>query len=195
MYPEAVNRVYRFGNLEEVMEGRFRPGHFNGVAIVVNRLFRIVEPARAYFGEKDFQQLAIIRKLVETENLPVDIVPCPIIREPDGLAMSSRNVRLTVEHRKAAPEIYRSMQLARQRVKVLPVEQLKEQIRQQIDSTGQLVTEYVEFADEATLLPVTLWSDASTIRCFVAVQAGAVRLIDNMPMQGTRHKAEGKRQK
>ena len=183
MYPEPVNREYPFGDLGKVMEGCFRPGHFNGVAIVVNRLFRIVEPARAYFGEKDYQQLAIIRKLVEIEDLPVDIVPCPIIREPDGLAMSSRNVRLTAEHRKAAPAIYRSLHEAREAAPELTISRLKEQIRSRIDSTGLLVTEYVEFADETTLLPVTAWSDASDIRCFVAVQAGEVRLIDNTPIK------------
>ncbi|MFH0761812.1 MAG: pantoate--beta-alanine ligase [Bacteroidota bacterium] len=184
MYPEPVTREYQFGNLGKVMEGRFRPGHFNGVAIVVNRLFRIVEPARAYFGEKDFQQLAIIRRLVEIENMAAEIVPCPIIREPDGLAMSSRNVRMKAEHRKAAPAIYRSLYEASQTVPELTILRLKEQIQSRIDSTGLLVTEYVEFADETTLLPVTAWSDASAIRCFVAVQAGDVRLIDNMPVQG-----------
>lgn len=181
MYPEPAGRVYDFGNLERVMEGSSRPGHFNGVGVVVNRLFRIIEPTRAYFGEKDYQQLAIIRKLVDIEHLAVDVVPCPIVREPDGLAMSSRNVRLTPEHRKAAPEIFRSLLDAQQAGPTLPVDLLKEQIRNQIDSTGLLVTEYVEFADETTLLPVATWADASRIRCFVAVQAGEVRLIDNMP--------------
>ncbi|HFB61616.1 MAG TPA: pantoate--beta-alanine ligase, partial [Bacteroidetes bacterium] len=100
MYPEKVTTQYDFGELDKVMEGKFRPGHFNGVAVVVKKLFDIVQPHRAYFGEKDFQQLAIIKKLVEMENIPVEIVPCPIVRDPAGLAMSSRNRLLTPEQRK-----------------------------------------------------------------------------------------------
>ncbi len=109
MYPENPTESYAFGDLETVMEGAFRPGHFNGVAIVVKRLFDLIKPTAAYFGEKDFQQLAIIRALTEKENLSVEIVGCPIIREKDGLAMSSRNVRLSAEDRRIAPQIYKTL--------------------------------------------------------------------------------------
>jgi len=180
MYPTPVNRVYDFGNLGQVMEGRFRPGHFNGVGIVVDRLFRIVRPGRAYFGEKDFQQMTVIRKLMEIEKLPVEIIPCAIIREPDGLAMSSRNVRLTAGHRKAAPVIYQALREARQEYAHKPPGLLKEQIRNRIDSTGLLVTEYVEIAFESTLQPVHSREQPGMVRCFTAVQAGDVRLIDNL---------------
>jgi pantoate--beta-alanine ligase len=180
MYPVPDAHVYRFGSLETVMEGASRPGHFNGVGIVVNKLFRITEPDHAYFGEKDFQQLAIIRKLVEIEELQVKIIACPIIREPDGLAMSSRNVRLTPEHRKVAPEIYRSMLEVCQSAYARVPDDLKNDIRSRIDSTGLLVTEYIEFADESTLQPVKTFESKGTVRCFVAVQAGDVRLIDNL---------------
>ena len=180
MYPIPETHVYRFGPLETTMEGAFRPGHFNGVGIVVNKLFRITQPDRAYFGEKDFQQLAIIRRMTEIENIKVKIIPCPIIREPDGLAMSSRNVRLTPEHRKAAPLIYRSMiEICRSAEGRYP-DDLKNDIRSRIDSTGLLVTEYIEFAEESTLQPVKTFEREGNVRCFVAVKAGDVRLIDNL---------------
>ncbi|MDZ7775022.1 MAG: pantoate--beta-alanine ligase [Bacteroidales bacterium] len=105
MYPEEVTKTYVFGQVDKVMEGKYRPGHFNGVAVVVHRLFNIVEPGNAYFGEKDFQQLAVIRKLAEQEHIPVNVIGCKTIREPDGLAMSSRNQRLTPRERKEAPFI------------------------------------------------------------------------------------------
>jgi pantoate--beta-alanine ligase len=180
MYPEPDTRIFDFGPLATVMEGRFRPGHFNGVGIVVSKLFHIMNPDRAYFGEKDFQQLAIIRRLVEIEALPVSIVPCPIIREPDGLAMSSRNVRLTAEHRQAAPMIFKAMQEALALVGSHTPEELKHRIKGQIDGTGLLVTEYVEFAHETTLQPIDTFNTKVPARCFIAVQAGDVRLIDNV---------------
>lgn len=180
MYPTPENREYRFGPLETVMEGRFRPGHFNGVGIVVSKLFRITEPEKAYFGEKDFQQLAIIRKLVEIEEFPVIIVPCPIVRESDGLAMSSRNVRLTPDHRKASPAIYRALTDFCQPARESDPGRICAQIREQIDSTGFLVTEYVEIAGESDLQPVREIRPGTALRCFVAVQAGEVRLIDNL---------------
>ncbi|MFA5816499.1 MAG: pantoate--beta-alanine ligase [Bacteroidales bacterium] len=180
MYPKAETHVYDFGSMAEVMEGRFRPGHFNGVGVVVNKLFRIVEPATAYFGEKDFQQLAIIRRLVGIEQLPIIIIPCAIIREPDGLAMSSRNVRLTPDHRRAAPLIFQTLTQAAGKVTSASPEQLRQFIISTLNHTGLLEVEYVEFADEATLNPVTSWSKSENIRCFIAVQAGEVRLMDNV---------------
>ncbi|MFA6126663.1 MAG: pantoate--beta-alanine ligase [Bacteroidales bacterium] len=180
IYPSAETHTYDFGDLATVMEGRYRPGHFNGVGIVVNRLFRIVEPGTAYFGEKDFQQLAIVRRLLGIEELPIEIVPCEIIREPDGLAMSSRNVRLTEEHRKAAPLIYQTLKNASAMTGSSDPGQLKQYITATLNQPGKLEVEYVEFADETTLTPVSNWSQAEKIRCFIAVQAGAVRLIDNI---------------
>lgn len=180
MYPHKEIHVYDFGALAGVMEGRFRPGHFNGVGVVVSKLFRIVEPGKAYFGEKDFQQLAIIRRLTVMEKLPVKIIPCPIIREADGLAMSSRNVRLTPEHRQVAPLIFQTLKMATRKIPADGPEEIRQFIVSTLQKTGLLEVEYVEFADEETLIPVSKWQDSQSIRCFIAVQAGEVRLIDNM---------------
>ena len=125
MYPEKITKTYDFGVLENVMEGAFRAGHFNGVAIVVQKLFEIIQPTRAYFGEKDFQQLAVIQKLVQLESIPVEIVPCPIVRESDGLAMSSRNERLTAHERKLAPFIYNTLHSAKLKSTSVTVAELK----------------------------------------------------------------------
>jgi pantoate--beta-alanine ligase len=182
MYPTEEKHIYDFGSLATVMEGRFRPGHFNGVGIVVNRLLRITDPDRAYFGEKDFQQLAIIRRLVEIEQLPVQIIPCPIIRETDGLAMSSRNMRLTPEHRAIAPVIFRTLSEAAARAHNDSPAGLIARITDTINATGLLQTEYVDFADEVTLAHANAWLDYRKIRCFIAVQAGEIRLIDNVPL-------------
>jgi len=183
MYPQPDTRVFDFGELATVMEGRFRPGHFNGVGVVVSKLFSITDPDRAYFGEKDFQQLAIIRKLAGIANLALAIVPCPIVREADGLAMSSRNVRLTPDHRTAAPMIFGAMNEAIPLIGSHTPAELKNRIKNQIDGTGLLVTEYVEFADETTLKPVETFDNDLHIRCFLAVQAGEVRLIDNLKVK------------
>jgi pantoate--beta-alanine ligase len=180
MYPKAETRLFDFGSIAEVMEGRYRPGHFNGVGVVVNKLLRIVEPAAAYFGEKDFQQLAIIRQLATMEQLPVKIIPCPIIREPDGLAMSSRNVRLTPDHRQAAPLIFQTLLDAAKRTGTDSPDQLKQYIGATLNQTKLLEVEYVEFSDEVTLESVQNWTTSRNIRCFIAVQAGDVRLIDNI---------------
>lgn len=180
IYPKTETHVYDFGSLAAVMEGRFRPGHFNGVAVVVNKLFRLVEPDIAYFGEKDFQQLAIIRRLVGIEQLPIIIIPCAIIRESDGLAMSSRNARLTPEHRLVAPMIFQTLTRASEKVASASPAQLRQFITSTLNQTGLLEVEYVEFADETTLNPVESWSESENIRCFIAVKAGEVRLIDNI---------------
>jgi len=180
MYPKQIDTQYDFGPLAEVMEGAFRPGHFNGVGIVVNRLFRIIEPDRAYFGEKDFQQLAVIRKLVELEKFGPEIIPCPIIREADGLAMSSRNQRLSAEHRAAAPVIFQALSEAARLYGRSDITDLKRQIIAMIHATKILKVEYVEFADEETLMPVYKTSWPNPVRCFIAVYADEVRLIDNL---------------
>ncbi len=187
MYPETNHQEYDFGNLAAVMEGAKRPGHFNGVGIVVNKLFRIIEPTKAYFGEKDFQQLAIIRKLVEIESLPVEIIPCPIVRENDGLAMSSRNMRLDPDNRKLTPQIYRALTEAREHFMAgESTNTLSDRILNSLNTLPDIKVEYVTFADEHSLSPVgDIYYDATKklqIRCFIAVYAGDVRLIDNLPM-------------
>jgi pantoate--beta-alanine ligase len=180
MYPDSVNDHYEFGKLAEVMEGASRPGHFNGVAIVVRKLLEVVEPDKAYFGEKDFQQLAIIQQLVNILSLPVEIVPCQIVREKDGLAMSSRNMRLTENERFAAPFIYQTLTKAVKLNTVLSPEELKKWISDKFKSHPEFKIDYVEVADDQLLQPVMHWNDTKGVRIFIAVFLGNVRLIDNM---------------
>jgi len=180
MYPEKVTKNYDFGELEKVMEGAFRPGHFNGVAVVVEKLFNIVKPDRAYFGEKDFQQLAIIKMMVEIENLNVQIVPCPIIREMDGLAMSSRNKRLTESERKIAPFIYQVLTEAREKVTTTKPSEIRLMVKNKFADQPEFNLEYFELADDRTLQPVSDWSESQGIIGFIAVHLGKVRLIDNI---------------
>lgn len=182
MYPSQVTEVYDFGHLDKVMEGAFRPGHFNGVAIVVRRLFEMVQPHRAYFGEKDFQQLAIIRALVSKYEIPVEIVPCPIVREPDGLAMSSRNMRLTPADRSKAPHIYRTLVAAREMVPGHRVAEVKNWVIQSLKRVEGFEPEYFEIASAENLLPVSEWNEAPVVMGFVAVWLGGVRLIDNIKL-------------
>jgi len=179
MYPEPDTRQFNFGLLEKVMEGAHRPGHFNGVAQVVSKLFYIVEPHRAYFGQKDFQQLAIIRQMVKQLNLAVEIISCPIVREPDGLAMSSRNLLLEPEVREAAPIIYKTLAEASGKVNYLSVNELAVWVEENINKNPYLSVEYFSLADSSTLQPVEKWSDSSSIIGCIAVKAGKIRLIDN----------------
>jgi pantoate--beta-alanine ligase len=180
MYPEPDTRQFVFGNLEQVMEGAFRPGHFNGVAQVVSKLFSIVLPDMAFFGQKDFQQLAVIRDLVRQLALPIDIISCEIVREPDGLAMSSRNKLLLPEHREAAPLIFQTLVEARQLSMTKTLDEVKEFVLQQINTNPLLKVEYFEIVDETTLLPVNNWSDPGIKVGCIAVFAGKIRLIDNV---------------
>jgi pantoate--beta-alanine ligase len=180
MYPEPPTDTFNFGPLEHVMEGAFRPGHFNGVAIVVKKLFQIVEPHRGYFGEKDYQQLAIIKTLVEQEHFPIAIVPCAIVREEDGLAMSSRNTRLTPKERKLAPEIYRILTTVAGQSKNMDPKALQLFGRQQFDQVKAFETEYFELADDRQLQPIEGWKEKQGVRAFVALTLGNVRLIDNI---------------
>ena len=180
MYPEKINKTYDFGDLDKVMEGANRPGHFNGVAIVVSRLFNITIPDKAYFGEKDFQQLAIIKRLVEIEKTPVEIIPCPIVREDDGLAMSSRNQRLTEHQRKLAPQIYKTLQKVKEKSKYLTPGELKEMINHYYDNFSGLDLEYFEITDDIELKTVWQWTDSKGIMAFIVVNAGKIRLIDNI---------------
>lgn len=180
MYPEEANEHYDFGQLEKVMEGKHRPGHFNGVAVVVKRLFEICLPHKSYFGEKDFQQLMIIKALVEMEKLPVEVIGCPIIREPDGLAMSSRNIHLSSADRMIAPEIYKVLKWIREMAGEYSPASVVAEALVKINSLPGMEAEYIQIADEQTLLPINKWGEAKNIRIFVATFLGGIRLIDNL---------------
>lgn len=183
MYPEPDTTVYDFGMLDKVMEGRFRPGHFNGVAIVVHRLLEITMPDVAYFGEKDFQQLVIIRKMVEMLSMKTAIVSCPIVRETDGLAMSSRNQRLLPDERSVAPQLYAILQKAVAAYTSQTPAGLQQMIIADIEQNPLFRVEYVEIVDMDTLMPVTAWIDNNHIIVCIAVYLGQVRLIDNIVLQ------------
>ncbi|MFA5326561.1 MAG: pantoate--beta-alanine ligase [Prolixibacteraceae bacterium] len=180
IYPEPDTRQFNFGSLEEVMEGKFRPGHFNGVAQVVSRLFDIVQPDKAFFGQKDFQQLAIINEMVRKMKFDVEIVACPIIREEDGLAMSSRNVLLSSHQRMNAAHISATLFEAKNKTSEMTVEELCNWVIDQINKNEYLNTEYFEIVDGTTLLPVKDWESAGLKVGCIAVHCGKVRLIDNI---------------
>jgi len=183
IYPTPDTRKFDFGAFEQVMEGQFRPGHFNGVAQVVSRLFEIVEPDFAFFGEKDFQQLTIVRILAaETEPRPF-IVACPTVREPDGLAMSSRNMLLTEEQRNAAPLIYQTLLGAKEKMATTTVDEVKKWVIKTINANKILEVEYAEIVNELTLQPIHSWDDAERVRLCVAIYARPVRLIDNIQLK------------
>jgi pantoate--beta-alanine ligase len=184
MYPEEVKIQYDFGHLDKVMEGKHRPGHFNGMAVVVKKLFDICLPHRAYFGDKDFQQLMIVRELVKREKIPVTVIGCAIIREDDGLALSSRNVRLSPHERSIAPEIYQTLLWMKDQADHRTVEEIIQQARQKLASHPEIRIEYVEIADEESLLTVDDWDSARNIRALIALFLGEVRLIDNMRISG-----------
>jgi pantoate--beta-alanine ligase len=184
IYPEGKNHLLdiEFGTLDKVMEGKFRPGHFKGVSIVVKKFFDIVRPTSAYFGKKDFQQLAIIKYMVAHLELPVKIIPCDTVREPDGLAMSSRNMRLTIEERKMAPDIYRILLKVKEKAGKMPVGELKEWAINKIQENKGFRIEYFELGDKESLVPIENWADKDRTVAFVAVFAGDVRLIDNIEL-------------
>lgn len=180
MYPEEDNRTFSFAPLDTVMEGCFRPGHFNGVAQIVSKLFYAVEPNRAYFGEKDFQQLAIIREMVRQLDLPVKIVGCPIVREPDGLAMSSRNTLLSKEERERALAISRTLFSSLEYSKSNTLASTKTFVEDAINNTAGLDLEYYQIVDGNTLQAVEEWSDSDFVVGCIALYCGKVRLIDNI---------------
>jgi len=180
MYPQPDNTVYRFGKLASVMEGAFRPGHFNGVAVVVKKLFEMVKPDKAFFGEKDFQQLAIIKAMTKQLSLPVEIVPCATVREGDGLAMSSRNRRLTADERQLAPRIHKILTKAATLRNVLSPQEMQQYAKNELDKIESFNLEYVAVADDVDLQPFDHWNDVVGARVFVALQLGNVRLIDNI---------------
>jgi pantoate--beta-alanine ligase len=184
MYPEGPPPPVNidFGMLDKVMEGKFRPGHFAGVAIVVKRLFDIVGPSRAYFGKKDYQQLAVIRYMVNALTLPVTIIPCETVREPDGLAMSSRNLRLNAAERERATEIYKVLRWVWENISAYPVRDIEKAAASKLNAIEGFETEYFEIADSNTLLPASgSPRDSRWVAC-TAVYAGQVRLIDNLEL-------------
>ncbi|HKK82495.1 MAG TPA: pantoate--beta-alanine ligase [Prolixibacteraceae bacterium] len=180
MYPEKDIRKFDFGNLETVMEGKHRPGHFNGVAQIVSKLFDATMPDKAFFGLKDFQQLAIIRQMTIQFNYGIEIVACETVREDDGLAMSSRNKRLTQPQRESAPLIAKTLNEAKNKITNHNINDIKQWVLSTIDADPNLETEYFEIVDEETLQPVTTWDESvNKIGC-IAVNCGEVRLIDNI---------------
>lgn len=182
IYPEPDTRVFDLGPVAEVMEGAMRPGHFNGVAQIVSRLFDMTNPTRAYFGEKDFQQIAVIRRMAELEGFDLTIIDCPIKRESDGLAMSSRNVRLSPEQRAIAPAIHRTLLSSLDWAKDHSLEQTRRYVIDEINSFPGMDVEYYEIVNPSTMQPLSQWSDAPdgvAVGC-VTVYVGEVRLIDNI---------------
>lgn len=180
MYPEEDTRVFAFAPLDTVMEGACRPGHFNGVAQIVSKLFYAVEPDRAYFGEKDFQQLAIIREMVRQLSIGVEIVGCPIVRENDGLAMSSRNTLLSAEERERALTISRTLFKSLEYAKENTLSSTKAFVEAEINDTLGLDLEYYQIVDGNTLQTIEEWSDSDYVVGCIALFCGKVRLIDNI---------------
>ena len=183
IYPEPDTRVFDFGQVDKVMEGATRPGHFNGVAQVVSRLFAIVEPDKAYFGEKDFQQIAVIRAMVAQLGLTLEIIDCPIIRDTDGLARSSRNTLLTPEHRAAAPHIYEVLSAAVAKIGEMTPQQLTEWVVAEVEKSPLLKVIYFQAVDALSLQQVGSWEESERIQGCIAVQAGEIRLIDNIKLK------------
>ena len=184
IYPNSfTSEVFDFGSLDKVMEGKSRPGHFNGVAMVVSRLFEIIKPKKAYFGEKDFQQLAIIKSLTAQKFKGIEIVPCSTFREKDGLAMSSRNLLLDKRYRAAAPRIYQRLLAIQDRAKNTSVTALRSWIENVYKKDDDLVLEYFEIADADSLKKSDSWSDFPKHIACIAVYAGTTRLIDNILLE------------
>ena len=173
---------FNFDGLEFEMEGRFRQGHFDGVGTIVKRFFEIVQPHNAYFGEKDFQQLQIIKKLVEKHNLSVNVIGCDIYRETNGLAMSSRNERLTPQHKEVAPFIYRTLQVAKTKFDTKSANKVTEWVNKEFAKNTLLELEYFIIADVKTLKQVKRKSNKKQYRAFIAAYAGEIRLIDNIAL-------------
>ncbi|MCF6182294.1 pantoate--beta-alanine ligase [Lutibacter sp.] len=183
IYDENIkSENFDFDGLEFQMEGKFRKGHFNGVGTIVKRLFEIVTPTNAYFGEKDFQQVQIINKLVEKHKLPVNIIGCEIYREPDGLAMSSRNVRLTKKQRLAAPFIHKTLLAAKELFGTKNAAIVIDWVENEFKNHPLLKLEYFEIADEKTLKPIKKVISGQKYRAFIAIFADEIRLIDNISL-------------
>lgn len=178
----TISETFDFDGLEFEMEGKFRHGHFDGVGTIVKRFFDIVKPHKAYFGEKDFQQLQIIKKLVEKHDIPVKIVGCKIHRETNGLAMSSRNTRLEPKYKEAAPFIYKTLKTAKVKFGTKSATKVTEWVENQFKNHDLLELEYFLIADTKTLKPVKRKSNKKKYRAFIAVYAGEIRLIDNIAL-------------
>jgi pantoate--beta-alanine ligase len=183
IYPEPDTRQFDFGEVDKVMEGATRPGHFNGVAQVVSRLFDIVSPAKAYFGEKDFQQIAVIKAMVRQLGLTVEIVECPIIRDEDGLALSSRNTLLTPEHRAAAPHIYEVIKQCAEKAQELSPAELTAWVTAEVEKNPLLKVIYFQAVDALSMQQVQSWEESERVQGCIAVQAGDIRLIDNVKIK------------
>ncbi|WP_104735269.1 pantoate--beta-alanine ligase [Hanstruepera ponticola] len=191
IYAPSVDDIYEgntksqkfsFGGLEFEMEGKFRVGHFDGVGTIVKRLFEIIKPDNAYFGEKDFQQLAIIKAMVKNHNIPVNVVGCPIHRETNGLAMSSRNERLKPKYKKVAPFIFKTLKTAKQKFGTKSASKVTEWVEKQFDNQELLELEYFIIADVESLKPVKRKSNKKEYRAFIAAYADDIRLIDNIAL-------------
>ena len=177
-----VAKQYDFGGLENEMEGKHRKGHFDGVGTVLNYFFRIINPQKAYFGEKDFQQLMIVKKLVAIEGLPIDVVGCPILREKSGLAMSSRNERLSTDQKEEAVFIYKTLAEVKAKFDFLSIAELNDLVAERFLQNPQINLEYFEIADEGSLKNAPSKKKNTRYRAFIAAFIGGVRLIDNMPL-------------
>lgn len=191
LYAPSVNDIYEgkvlsqsfnFDGLENQMEGKFRPGHFDGVGTIVKQLFEIVNPTNAYFGEKDFQQLQIVKKMVEKSKMDINVVGCAIYREPNGLAMSSRNERLSETEREEAALIYKTLNLAKEKFKRNSAKLVKEWVEKSFDKKNSFEIEYFQIADEATLLPCIRKNKTKKYRAFIAVNVNNIRLIDTISL-------------
>ncbi len=183
MYSDKVQSInYHFGGLEHVMEGAFRAGHFDGVGTIVESLLTLVKPDKAYFGEKDFQQLQIIRKLTEIRKIPVEIIGCPIVRESNGLAFSSRNERLSNNIRKEAAFIYKTLKSAKKIFGTKSAKNVKDWVSEQFGQHPDLELEYIEITQAKTLKPIVRKLKNKKYRAFIAVYAEGVRLIDNLDL-------------
>ena len=180
VYPEPDTRQFSYAPLDTVTEGKYRPGHFNGVCQIVSKLFMMVEPDKAYFGEKDFQQLAIIREMVKQMNFPLEIVGCPIVREADGLALSSRNARLSEEERHQALNISKTLFASKEYAVSHTVEETQKFVEESIAASEGLELEYFELVDGTTLQKISTWNETNYAVGCITVYCGEVRLIDNI---------------
>jgi len=185
VYPEPDTRQFSYAPLDTVMEGKYRPGHFNGVCQIVSKLFMMVEPDKAYFGEKDFQQLAIIREMVKQMQFPLEIVGCPIVRETDGLALSSRNSRLSEEERRQALNISRTLFASKEYATSHTVAETQQFVEESIAAAEGLELEYFELVDGTTLQKISSWEETDYAVGCITVYCGEVRLIDNIKYKGT----------
>lgn len=180
VYPEPDTREFTFGGLENYMEGPSRPGHFNGVAQIVSKLFDFVSPDKAYFGEKDFQQLAIIRRMTKDLKLPIAIVGCPIMRATDGLALSSRNMLLSDAHRALAPHIYKVLKASQELISKMSVSEVEAWVVAEIETCCEMKVEYYTISNAVNLVPAADWNEEGGIQGCITVRIGGIRLIDNI---------------